>query len=560
MNRPLSPVRWFALVAVCLCVFVPLFASAQPVAFTDWVQMPDGILLATDVYLPDSSGSWPAVLIRTPYNKTIWSDVGFYFRDHGYAFVAQDMRGFHQSQGTWQFFQGDISDGQATVDWVAQQGWCDGQIGTYGPSADGVLQYLLAPGASSALACLGVELAAGSMYHTWIYQGGALRRLFPSWLVDVGYSGLVDDLLAHRLFDSWWQPLDVVSQAGEVTTPGLHIGGWYDHALKGTLDAFSAFQSQGGIGAVGNQKMIIGPWVHNTNYPNVAGQLVYPNNAAFPAGQRLGVYVEWYDHWLKGLPSGVDDWPAVKAYLMGAVGESGPGNVWVELDGWPPLFEATPWYLSASGGLSNQVPATASTDLTIDPNSPVPTRGGANGIGLKGPYDQRPVESRDDVLTFTTEPLARHLAIMGPITARVWIVPDTLDLDLSVRLSDVYPDGRSMLVTDGILRARKRCGDDIECLLEPGVPVEIEVDLWSTSLIFNAGHSIRVALAGSNSPRFEVNPNHGGDLNGTEPPVVAHPEILFGPEYPSAIFLPVSFLFVDGFESGDCSGWSATVP
>ena len=306
--------------------------------------------------------------------------------------------------------------------------------------------------------------------------------------------------------------------------------------------------------------MIIGPWVHNVNYPRMAGQLIYPINAWFPSDQRLPVYVDWYDNWLKGLPSGVDDWPAVKAYLMGAVGESGPGNVWVELDEWPPLYEPTPWYLSASGSLNSQASATGSTVLTIDPYDPVPTLGGANGIGSNGPFDQRPVESRDDVLTFTTEPLTRYLKIMGPITARIWIVPDTLDLDLSVRLSDVYPDGRSMLVSDGILRARKRCGDDVECLLEPGLPVEIEVDLWSTALYFNAGHSIRVALAGSNSPRFEVNPNHGGDLNGNDPPVLAHPEILFGPEHPSAILLPVSFLFVDDFESGNTSAWGSTTP
>ena len=113
------------------------------------------------------------------------------------------------------------------------------------------------------------------------------------------------------------------------------------------------------------------------------------------------------------------------------------------------------------------------------------------------------------------------------------------DLDLAVRLSDVYPDGRSMLVLDGIQRARMRCGDDRECMLIPGVPTEITVDLWSTAIVFNAGHRIRISVSGSNAPRFEVNPNHGGDLNGEESAILALPELLFGPDHPSRLELPV---------------------
>ncbi len=205
--------------------------------------------------------------------------------------------------------------------------------------------------------------------------------------------------------------------------------------------------------------------------------------------------------------------------------------------------------------------------LLIDPLDPVSTFGGANLYsGAKyGPYDQaanpigRPIESRADVLTFTTDVLTGATTVIGPVTAKIWINPDTPDLDLSVRLTDVYPDGRSMLIIDGIQRARMRCSDTEECFLTPGVPTEIEVDVWSTAMVFDAGHRIRVAIAGTNWERFERNSNDGGDLNNPNY-IVANPEILFGPQYPSALYLPFPALFADGFESGDTSAWTSTAP
>lgn len=186
--------------------------------------------------------------------------------------------------------------------------------------------------------------------------------------------------------------------------------------------------------------------------------------------------------------------------------------------------------------------------MVSDPSDPVPTLGGANlhpslmvdGREMgDGPQDQRTIEARSDVLTFTTERLTQPVTVMGPVRAKVWLVPDTPDLDLAVRLTDVYPNGRSMLVLDGIQRARMRCGDDNECLLTPGVPVEITVELWSTALVFNAGHSIRISVSGSNWPRFEVNPNDGLDLNLQTPGQVAQPRLLFGADHPSRLELPV---------------------
>jgi len=216
------------------------------------------------------------------------------------------------------------------------------------------------------------------------------------------------------------------------------------------------------------------------------------------------------------------------------------------------------------GTLTESVPDPGQQLLPIDPLDPVPTVGGANlgyplSTTLRGPWDQAAIESRADVLTFTTEPLTQLATVVGLVTARIWILPDTLDLDLSVRLSDVYPDGRSILVVDGIQRARMRIEDTAEHLLIPDVPTAIEVDLWSTAMVFNTGHRIRVDLAGTNWNRFERNSNDGGDLNNPNY-IPANPQILFGPPYPSAIYLPFMALFADGFEGGSAAAWSHTVP
>jgi hypothetical protein len=230
----------------------------------------------------------------------------------------------------------------------------------------------------------------------------------------------------------------------------------------------------------------------------------------------------------------------VQVYLMGAVGEEGaPGNTWLDLPDWPPLTNPKSFFLDPSRALTAVVSAAGELGLLADPANPVSTIGGQELSSEAGPYDQREIEARADVLSFTTPALDAPLTVTGRVRCTVWIRPDTPDLDLAVRLTDVYPDGRSMLVTDGIQRARMRCGDDRECFLTPGVATEITVDLWSTAMVFNSGHAIRIDVSGSNALRFEVNPNDGGDLNNPSAGVVAHPALLLGPDHPSRLELPV---------------------
>ena len=532
---------------VMLLLAVALAAATAESQTTTYVAAPDGTGLATDVYLPPGDGPWPVVLERTPYGK---DDVGaecWAFTSLGYACVAQDTRGRFASEGTDTVFRHDAVDGRATVEWIAAQPWCNGAIGTYGGSAVGMTQYALALSADPELRCMLPAFATPDLYHHAFLYGGAIRtEMVENWLTDQGSFDLIEELKRNRLHGPWWAPIDMLRPPGEVRAAGLHAAGWYDVFSQGNIDAFTNLQSHGGDGALGRQYLFVGPWTHQGH----AGELVYPD--VDPAAMLFSLVGPWFDHCLKGETNEVAGWPPVNVYLMGAVGEPGaPGNQWIGLQSWPPLSRTARLHLDDRGELLNHKPEVGETTLFIDPDDPVPTLGGANlfpwvevdGRQMgSGSYDQRPIEARDEVLVFTSEVLDRPLTVMGRVRCVLWIRPDTLDLDLAVRLTDVYPDGRSMLVLDGIQRARMRCGDEEECLLTPGQPTEIVVDLWSTALVFNAGHRIGVSVSGTNSPRFEVNPNHGGDLDGAASSVVARPDLLFGPDHPSRLELPVPVL------------------
>ena len=540
--------RMAALVlALVLAPFATVPAGAQ-VLLHETVPAADGTPLATDVYLPVGSGPWPVVLIRTPYGKADLREACLALDASGYACVAQDCRGRFDSGGEDTVFRDDRSDGHATLDWIAAQTWCNGRVGTLGASALGITQYMLAPDANPVLECAIPIVASADLYHGVMFQGGALREsLVVNWLSGQGSLERLDQVLAHRLWSDFWSPVDSLTPAGRVEVPALHLGGWFDIFEKGNLDAFATWQRRGGEGARGNQFLVVGPWTHETMGTTVAGQLTFPRQAAM---DLIGLSLDFLDHWLKGEDSGVSGWPAVRVYLMGATDDpTAPGNVWLDMDAWPPPATRRRLHLGPGGALSWSVPPERTTvELVADPANPVPTLGGANlfpdlpvdgrPMGA-GPYDQRPVEARDDVLVFTTPPLTRPVTVMGPVTATLRIVPTTPDLDLSVRLTDVDPDGRSMLLLDGIARARYRMGDDREVFLEPGEEATVTVDLWSTAIAFAPGHRIRIDVAGSNAPRFEVDLNDGTNPEDGSGGAVARTGIVLGGPGGSFVELPV---------------------
>jgi putative CocE/NonD family hydrolase len=231
----------------------------------------------------------------------------------------------------------------------------------------------------------------------------------------------------------------------------------------------------------------------------------------------------------------------VHYYVMGDCDDAAaPGNEWRSADRWPPPSTATPYYLHADKSLSTVAPqGTETLTYQYDPEHPVPTLGGQNLLIAKGPMDQRPLESRDDVLLFTSQPLTEPVEVTGRITARLFVSSDCVDTDFTVKLCDVHPDGKSLLVTDGIRRASLRNSYEQHEPLSPGEVVELEVDLWSTSIIFNKGHQIRIAVSSSNAPRFEPNPNTGEPHFTAGKTRIANNTVHLSDNHPSHIVLPV---------------------
>jgi len=290
-------------------------------------------------------------------------------------------------------------------------------------------------------------------------------------------------------------------------------------------------------------KLLIGPWTHlQSQMPVGELNFGFASQASFMNLQfdmdRL--QLRWFDHWLKGIDTGMLAEPPISLFVMGA-------NVWRNEQEWPlARAVATAYYLHADGVLSAVEPAGSepADRFVYDPANPVPTHGGALLMApeyVAGPVDQRGIEARADVLTYTSAVLDRDMEVTGPVGVTLWACSSAPDTDFVARLVDVYPDGRAYNLTDGIIRARYRNGFLAEQFLEPGVAERFDIDLWATSNVFRAGHRIRVQITSSNFPRWDRNPNTGKPLGSdTEAELrKAEQTILHDREHPSHIQLPL---------------------
>lgn len=519
--------------------------AALAPARTEMVAMADGVRLATDVYLPFlGKPPYPTVLIRTPYDKNGMRAAVAAVRLQGYAVVVQDMRGRYASEGHHAIIFGNDGlggqhrDGHDTIRWVAKQAWSNGKIATWGGSALGIVQNMAAPDAPEALKGQVVIVAFSDYYHQAAYQGGVWRKeLLEGWLRGTKMEDVnLPTFLEHSTYDDFWKGLNAETHADRVNAPGVFVGGWYDIFLQGTINSFTTIQERGGPQARGKCFLVIAPIAHG----DFTDKVNYPDARKAPLDVMAPMNI--LAHWLKSERDDVRKLKPVHYYVMGDTDDKqAPGNVWRSADSWPPPAEVRPHYLHADHSMGKSKSATdGKLSYRYDPKDLVPTKGGQNLLLEKGPMDQRPVESRPDVLVFTTEPLAEPLEVTGRITAKLHVSSDCPDTDFTVKLCDVYPDGKSMLVTDGIRRASLRNGFEKREPLEPGKVVEVEVDLWSTSLIFNKGHRIRVAVSSSNSPRFEPNPNTGDPHPVNGKTRVATNTLHLSAQHPSRILLPVA--------------------
>lgn len=543
---------------VCAAVFLvaALFiadADAPPAAAVD-VPMRDGVMLKTDVYLPEPNAAHPVILVRSPYPRSVVKGEAEKFRAKGYAVVVQDVRGTGQSQGTFTGFLDDgwvgNTDGADTVSWIAEQTWCNGRIGTLGLSAGANTQSLLAP-ASTRVACQYLDSGATNFYHDLAYPGGVWRpEQTDAWFKLFGERGEAArrTLREHPRYDEFWKNLDAEAAAPRITAPGMHVGGWFDIFRDGTLRAFTSRQYQGGDGARGNQRLIM-RWIGHGAYKSDL-PLKFPANVGDVKISRERD--RFLAYWLKGEDNGIDKEPPVQFYVIGDDSEpDAPGMEWRSAKRWPPYppKEET-LYLFGESVQASPPTAAVTRSFTFNPADPCPTVGGFNLTIPFGPYDQRDLLARKDVLLYAGEAIEKPREVIGRVRVVLYVSSDAPDTDFTAKLIDIFPDGRHLLVTESIMRVKYREGfDRVAPPLTPDQVVPIEIDLGTTSWVFNKGHRIGVLVSSSNYPHFEVNPNTGEDFPGDNLRA-ANNSVHTSSAYPSALILPVRDAAADSDSDG----------
>jgi uncharacterized protein len=356
--------------------------------------------------------------------------------------------------------------------------------------------------------------------------------------------------LDHHDYGDYWRATAVDEQFARITIPVLQVCGWYDLYAGGMMANFVGLRAEAGSElARDNQRIIMGPWTHSQ-----AG--IAPPGTTNAGDRDFGlvslldtrvIELAWFDHWLKGIANGAEREPAVKLFVMGE-------DAWRDEREWPlARTRWTPYYLHSGGQantlrgdgeLSPDPPGDEPPDTFVyDPEHPVPTLGGCNCCNPEivpwGVYDQRPIEIRDDVLIYTSQPLARDLEITGPIVVHLFAATDGPDTDFTAKLIDVFPDGRAWNLCDGIIRGRYRKGRSRAELLTAGQIEEFVIDCWVTSNLFRAGHAIRLEISSSNFPRFDRNLNTGAPIGDDTEPRVAQQRIVHDAAHPSHVMLPI---------------------
>jgi len=576
------------------------------------VPMRDGIRLSTDLYVPVGAKSpLPVIQVRLPYNKKNErygfrrpGSVPMFFAGHGFVVAIQDMRGRYESEGEYTVSKNDREDGYDTVDWLSKQPWSNGKVGTYGCSYLGENQIQLSAERHPAHAAAIPQAAAGGYSGTYRHFGtmtggafgfasslgwfrGSGMKIFyrpPEGTTDEEFQRLVDhydpapkippldfpdafwtlpiteaigdavptdweDFVSHPPGDPYWKSLNYVWDDDRFDVPALHVNSWYDYGVNETLILFNLFRTNA-VSSRGrdNQYAIISPTDHCRSEFVTADTVVGEREMGDPRLDYFRIYLEWFEHWLKGADNDILDMPRVQYYLMGA-------NEWRSAPGWPlPGTEFTKYYLHSGGGansrqgdgrLDTKPPKSEPADrYTYDPGSPVPTKGGpicciSADAAAAGSYDQSEVELRNDVLVYTTPPLAKGLEVTGPIEAVLYVTSSARDTDFTAKLVDVYPDGRAFNIQEGILRARYRKGFEKTVFMEPGGVYEIRIRLDATGNFFGPGHRIRLDVSSSNFPGFDRNLNTGGNNYDEVDWVVADNAIHHNKRYPSHIVLPI---------------------
>ncbi len=531
------------------------------------VPMRDGVSLCTNIFRPAAAGRFPVALQRTPYRKVSQITPGLRaFLDRGYAVVTQDVRGRYDSQGSFNQFTQEKHDGEDTLAWIARQPWSHGRAGMFGGSYVGIAQWRTALAAPPSLKAIAPAVSGGDEYFDRYYSRGGAFRLGHRlrWLAEnykppqkpvadfqklVTYLPLrrADRLLAGRVldffqsvldhpsYDAYWRALSTRLHIARVQVPVQIFAGWYDVYSSSDLDMWSLLRAAGRPA-----RIFVGPWGHNLS--PAMPQAAFGPDAARPL-RRLEA--DWFDAWVKGSAPPPEN--EVHYFVLGR-------NVWRESPTWPPPGHTpTPAWLDSTAGANSlngdgrllwAQPKSDSSDFyDYNPRNAVPTLGGALCCSAKvmpwGPFDQRPVEGRRDVLVYTSAPLHHELEIAGPVRAVLFVSTSAPDTDFTAKLVDVEPAGPARILCDGILRLRYRQGVERVVPYQPGQFERIEIDLGSIAAAFLPRHRLRLEVTSSNFPKYDRNLNTGRPQAGEKEIRTARQQLRHGPHFPSQIILPI---------------------
>ncbi|MCW4050955.1 MAG: CocE/NonD family hydrolase [Candidatus Bathyarchaeota archaeon] len=542
------------------------------------VPMRDGVNLSADVYMPDEEGSYPTIVIGTPYDNTMKShvDMARFFVKHGYTFVVYDVRGRHDSEGEFYPFFNEGPDGHDLVEWTAEQPWSNGKIGMMGGSYRGWIQWATAKERPPHLTTMVPTATGGKYMEEFPFFNGIPCLWMLGWLNFVGartnqntaapsvdwervYNQLPletmpealgrdlpvwNEWLSHPDLDEFWKAINFTDDDFKgIDLPILHITGYYDGDQPGALHYYDNTVRYSP--AKDKQYMLIGPWDHpGTRFPQrYLGGVDFTNTAVMNMAE---VHLAWFDRWIKGKGNEVDKWPKTKYFVMGE-------NKWVkDNDYWAPSKASyTDYYLHSNGNantlrgdgaLSKEKPKDEPNDTyTYNPKNPV-----IPGVGFDfyGERDEPPLDSRyllrkDDYLVYTSDHLKEAVTVAGRPIAELYCSSDCVDTDWFVYLMDVHPDGRSILVSRGLLRARYRNGLEKQELMNPETVYKFTLEMNSTCVKYLEGHSIRIAVTSSEFPRYARNNNTGKPIASDTEMRIAHNKVHHMAAYPSVVKLPL---------------------
>lgn len=559
------------------------------------VPMRDGVRLATEVWIPDGAPA-PALLLRLPYGKDMTPEVTMAPRrqalvDAGYVVVWQDVRGRFRSEGEgFEPFVAEAADGEDTIAWLVEQPWCDGRIGMYGPSYMGCVQWQAATTGAPGLLALAPHFASTDVFKApWFSAGGAMSwHLVHSWsmlqsavegmagfteggleqvmarvalndayldelpmserpvITDTGAAAWWPKWMAHTDHDGYWRAIAAAPAAASVTTPALHVVGWFDLYADESVASYRLMRELAATEeARAGQRLVIGPWDH-ASQSGVYPHRDFGTSASAAACGIEDLHLRFFDQHLRGDAEALADDAPVRIFVMGA-------DTWRDEEAWPlPDTDYREFHLAgpddasrATGGTLSPDPSSsdAADAFLSDPGNPVPSAGGrmlvvGDPLGC-GPVDQSAVEERPDVLCFTTPALESDLEVTGHVSLVLYVTSTALDTDVTGKLVDVHPDGRALYLTDGILRMRYRHSLERPEPMVPGEVHEVRIDLGVTSNVFREGHRLRLEISSSNYPRYDRNTNTGGHIATETAFQIAHNAVLHGPSAPSRLILPI---------------------